>query len=191
MVCLVAVFLGLRRKPESDDGRLWQQHRSCWHSCWWCTCCQLAPLNVSASPQTDLVLEVETDPIPNDAIRVCNDCDQNDLQAVIDAAPDGSVIVVEGGQWPPLTINSPIRLVGLNWPLIDANSEGSGIVIDSDDVTVEGFDIRNTGRSFDKEDSGIYFEGQRTRILNNRLTEVLRINGAADDSVCRQLCSRS
>lgn len=143
------------------------------------------PGNASASPQTDLVLEVETDPIPDDAIRVCEDCEQNDLQATIDSASEGAVIVVEGGEWPPLTINTPLRLVGLNLPLIDAKSEGSGIVIASDDVSVEGFDIRNTGRSFDKEDSGIYFEGQRNRILNNRMTEVLfGVNGATGhDSV--------
>lgn len=143
------------------------------------------PNDAFASAESDLVHEVETDPIPEDAIRVCEDCDQNDLQAVIDDAPEGAVIVVEGGEWPPLTINNPIRLVGQDWPIIDAQSKGSGIVIDASDVSVEGFDIRKSGRSFDHEDSGIYFEGERTQILNNRLTEVhFGINGATGhDSV--------
>ncbi len=129
--------------------------------------------------------EVETDPIPDDAIHVCEDCAESDLQATIDSAPYGAVIVVESGQWPPLTITKPLRIIGLDWPMIDAQAEGSGIVIESNDVTIEGFDIRNTGRAFDHEDSGIYFEGERNKILNNRLTEVLfGVNGATGhDSV--------
>lgn len=141
--------------------------------------------DVFASSYSDFVLEVETNPIPEDAIRVCQECDLNDLQAAIDAAQDGAVIVVEGGEWSPVTISKPIRLVGQNWPVIDAQAEGSGIVIDSDDVVIEGFDIRNSGRSFDREDSGIYFEGERNHILNNRMTDVLfGVNGATGhDSV--------
>lgn len=135
--------------------------------------------DAQASSQSDSATAVATDPIPDDAIHVCLDCEDSDLQATIDSAAEGTVIVVEGGEWPPLIIDKPIRLVGVDWPLIDVRSEGSGIVIDSDDVSVEGFDIRNTGRSFDHEDSGIYFEGERNRILNNRLTEVLfGVNGA-------------
>ncbi len=122
---------------------------------------------------------VAVDPVPEDAIRVCEDCEQRDLQGAINAAPPNAVIVVEGGTWPPVSIEKPLRLVGQDWPLIDLQGEGTGITIASSDVTVEGFDIRNTGRSFDKEDSGIYFEGERNHILNNRLTEVLfGVNGA-------------
>lgn len=143
----------------------------------------LAPLSLSrnadSSPTVDFALDVATDPIPDDAIRVCQDCEASDLQATIDAAPEGAVIVVEGGEWTPFTIGRPMRVVGLNWPLIDALGEGSGIVISSSDVQVEGFEIRNSGRDFDKEDSGIYFEGERNRVLNNRMTEVLfGVNGA-------------
>lgn len=133
---------------------------------------------VNAEPSASAEL-VDVDPIPADAITVCEDCELSDLQQAIDDAPESSVIVVEGGSWLPITISKPIRIVGEGWPLIDAQGEGSGIVIASDDVTIEGFDIRNTGRSFDKEDSGIYFEGERNRILNNRMTEVLfGVNGA-------------
>lgn len=140
---------------------------------------------VKAAPPNNQVLAVETDPIPDDAIRVCQECELNDLQLVIDSAPEGAVIAVEGGEWPPLQINHSIRLVGLDRPLIDAKTEGTGITIDADDVSVEGFDIRNSGRSFDKEDSGIYFEGERAQILNNSMTEVLfGVNGATGhDSV--------
>ncbi|MCA9832871.1 MAG: nitrous oxide reductase family maturation protein NosD [Thermomicrobiales bacterium] len=122
---------------------------------------------------------VETDPVPDDAIRVCESCANNDLQATIDSADEGVVIVVVGGSWAPVSIDKPLRLAGEDWPVIDAMGKGSGITIASADVTVEGFDIRSTGRSFDHEDSGIYFEGERVRILNNRLSEVLfGVNGA-------------
>lgn len=128
---------------------------------------------VQASTEVDFALQVETDPVPENAITVCNDCDRNDLQAEIDKAPEGSVIVVKGGNWSPIYINKPLRLVGQDLPLVDANGEGTGILIESSDVTVEGFQIRNSGRSFDREDSGIYFEGERVKILNNHITETL------------------
>ena len=128
---------------------------------------------------------VETDPVPTDAIRVCENCEVTDLQGAVDAAPESAVIVVDGGTWPSVSISKPIRLVGENAPVIDAQGEGTGITIESDDVSIEGFDIRNTGRSFDKEDSGIFFEGERNNIVNNRLSQVhFGINGATGhDSV--------
>lgn len=139
----------------------------------------------NAAPGVDFALEVETDPIPADAITVCADCDQDDLQAAIDSAPEGGVIVVDGGSWGAITINKPLRLVGQNRPEIDAGGEGSGILIESSDVSIEGFEIFNSGRSFDNEDSGIYFEGERNKILNNHIRETLfGINGAmGHDSV--------
>lgn len=135
--------------------------------------------NLAHSQAVEQPEPVSVDPIPDDAIYVCEDCASNNLQATIDTAPENAVIVVEGGSWPPITISAPLRVVGKDWPLIDLQGHGTGITIDSSDVTVEGFDIRNSGRSFDKEDSGVYFEGERNRILNNRLTEVLfGVNGA-------------
>lgn len=140
---------------------------------------------VNAAPAVDFALEVETDPVPADAITVCADCDQNDLQAAIDSAPEGAVIVVEGGSWNAIVITKPLRLVGQDRPQIDAKGEGTGILIESSDVSVEGFDVFNSGRSFDHEDSGIYFEGERNKILNNRISETLfGVNGATGhDSV--------
>lgn len=121
---------------------------------------------------SEIIHPVEVEPIPENATRVCNDCERNDIQRAIDDADEGDTIVVEGGVWGHIHITTPVRLVGIDWPVIDVQSSGTAILIEANDVTVEGFDIRNTGRSFDKEDSGIYFEGQRNKILNNRLTEV-------------------
>ena len=141
--------------------------------------------HTSTQAQEQAITPVNTEPVPADAIRVCESCEEHDLQATIDAAPDGAVIVVDGGSWPPLTITRPLRLVGQNWPVIDAKAQGTGITIAASDVSIESFDVRNSGRSFDKEDSGIYFEGERTQVLNNRLTEILfGVNGATGhDSV--------
>lgn len=127
------------------------------------------------TPQIEpLASPVATDPIPHDAIRVCSDCEFASMQDAIDAAPSGATIVVQGGSFDATVhITQPVRLVGEDWPVIDARHEGTGVLIESDDVIFEGFEVRNSGRSFDKEDSGIYIEGQRVQILNNRVLYTL------------------
>ncbi len=113
--------------------------------------------------------------IPADATRVCESCDVTDLQAAIDSANEGDTIVVEGGTFAgPIEIAKPLSLIGTGGATIDGHDEGTVVLITAPDVTLQGFTIRNSGSSFDKEDSGIYVDrGDRSRILDNEILDTL------------------
>lgn len=133
----------------------------------WPMAAQTTPSPV-ASPAT-------TAPIPDDAIRVCERCAFRSIQDAVDAAPDGATVVVASGSesYGPVHITRPVRLVGEGEPVIDAGGNGHVVLIEANNVVLEGFAIRNTGRSFNHEDSGVYVEGEHVRVLNNRIDDAL------------------
>jgi len=97
-----------------------------------------------------------------------------DLQARIDAAPEGASLVVDSGVYNSITIEKAITLTGVGAPIIDAGGHGSAITVKAADVTIEGFVIRNTGVSLDRENSGIdASESPRLTIRNNEFENVL------------------
>jgi nitrous oxidase accessory protein len=56
-------------------------------------------------------------------------------------------------------------------PILDAMGEKEGIIIDADSVTVEGFEIRNTGYSYIEDRAGIRVKKTNNFIIqNNRLS---------------------
>jgi nitrous oxidase accessory protein len=72
------------------------------------------------------------------------------LRTVSDAvarAPAHSTIVVRAGVYrePLITIDKPLHLVGDGWPTLDGQGAHSIVLVRSDDVTVRGFRLANTG----------------------------------------------
>ncbi len=99
---------------------------------------------------------------------------QEDLQTRIETAAAGSTIFVAGGIHGAITIDKPLQLIGEGQPIIDAGGEGSAITVVAHDVTIEGFLIRNTGVSLDRENAGIDAnDSARLVIRNNTFENVL------------------
>ena len=70
------------------------------------------------------------------------------IQSAIDDAKDGDVIVVSSGVYREnLNVNKQVTLKGEDTgggkPIIDAGGDGNGISINSDAVTVQGFEVTN------------------------------------------------
>lgn len=99
-----------------------------------------------------------------------------DLQAALAGAQTGDTIVVPAGSYAgPLVIDTPLTLIGApgERPVIDGGGQGSVITINAPDVTIRGFDIRGSGASLDREDSGITSLAARTVVEDNHLEDVL------------------
>ncbi|HMQ52022.1 MAG TPA: nitrous oxide reductase family maturation protein NosD [Anaerolineae bacterium] len=99
-----------------------------------------------------------------------------DLQAAINAAAPGALIQVPAGLYRGnFVIDKPLTLVGIDWPVLDANGQGTVISIDNvPDVTVRGFVIRNSGTRLDKEDAGLSaYQAPGLVVEHNRLEDIL------------------
>ena len=109
------------------------------------------------------------------------------LQSRIDQAERGGTLVVDGGlHTGPITIRGPLRVIGVNSPVIDGNGAGSVVTIQGDDVVLSGFVIRNSGREVTEEAAGISASGNRHRIERNAIHDVyfgIHIGGGAGVAV--------
>ncbi len=100
--------------------------------------------------------------------------ERSDLQTLVDAAQPGAVIDVAPGTYGAIAIDKPLSLYGGGEAIIDAGGDGSAISVSAPDVTIDGFVIRNTGVSLDRENSGVdATDAPRLRITNNTFEAVL------------------
>lgn len=98
-----------------------------------------------------------------------------DLPAALAAAQPGDMIVVPPGVYVgPLLVNVPgLTLEGQGQAVIDGGGQGSVVSITAPDVTLRGFQIRNSGTSLDREHAGVTGTAPRLTIEDNRLEDVL------------------
>ncbi|SHK10286.1 nitrous oxidase accessory protein [Rhodothermus profundi] len=89
------------------------------------------------------------------------------------AAPGDTVRVVGGVHSGPLRITQPVVLLGEQMPVIDGRGQGTVVTIEAPHVVLQGFVIRNSGRSLDQEDAGIAVYADHVTIADNRLEKVL------------------
>lgn len=105
---------------------------------------------------------------------VCPSCPLQDLQTAIQQAPEGSVIRVRGGVYTgSLVIDRPLTLLGEEWPVLDGGGVGTVVKIAAPNVHVEGFIVRGSGTSHDREDSGILVTAPRAQVIGNQVLDAL------------------
>ncbi len=97
-----------------------------------------------------------------------------DLKTAVANAQPGDTIQVSGGTYVgSLIIDKPLTLIGLGWPVIDGNNEGTVINIQAPNTTLRGFVIQNSGHVLDQENSGIAVEAENALIEGNRFENTL------------------
>ncbi|MCA9858874.1 MAG: nitrous oxide reductase family maturation protein NosD [Thermomicrobiales bacterium] len=105
---------------------------------------------------------------------VCSDCELTGIQEAVDLASDGDRIEVRGGVHPGgIVIDKSVALIGTGDPVIDGEGEGTLVWITAAGVTIDGFTLRNSGNSHDKEDTGILVDAAGAVIVDNTLEDVL------------------
>jgi nitrous oxidase accessory protein len=97
------------------------------------------------------------------------------LQSRIDAAPPGSTVVVEAGDYAgDLFLDRALRLVGRGRPRLRGSGKGSVVRIRAADVVVEGFDIdgRESG-DLAQDSSGVHVAAARATLRDCRVHDAI------------------
>jgi nitrous oxidase accessory protein len=110
------------------------------------------------------------------------------LQALVDAAPAGSVLQPPAGQYDaPLRITKPLTLDGRGEVIINGHGRGSVISVHASHVTLRRLHVTGTGESPNTMDAAIVLEGDDNRVEYNTIDDSLfgvLMNGAARSVVC-------
>ncbi|MFN3981002.1 MAG: nitrous oxide reductase family maturation protein NosD [Caldilinea sp.] len=121
------------------------------------------PLCVSASGQVTPQAAAET-----------MQCGHVSLQVMIDEAEAGDTLIVPAGTWrAPIRIDKPLTLEGQAWPVIRGDGSGNVVEITAPNVTLRSFVVAGSGKSLDREDSGIRVSAPNAVIENNRIEDAL------------------
>jgi nitrous oxidase accessory protein len=111
---------------------------------------------------------------------------ESDVQALLDRAMDGDVIVLQKGEHRgPLTISRKLTLEGEPGAVLLGPGTGNVVTVLAPGAVVRGFVIRGSGRDLEKMDSGVFIEKSAARALveRNRIEDNLYgvyIHGAPD-----------
>lgn len=69
-----------------------------------------------------------------------------DIQAAIDSAQTGDIILVGPGNYSSIIIDRPLTLIGEGRPVLNATLQNPAVTVKSDGVTIEGFQIYGVGK---------------------------------------------
>jgi parallel beta-helix repeat protein len=108
-------------------------------------------------------------PVPYNTSRMLVVEPGQSIQAAIDLAHDGDVIVVNPGVYREnLNIDKSVALFGRDNPVLDAGKKGCAVSLTIGGTVIDGFTINNSGSSL--YDSGIKVSSNRNVIRNNTIT---------------------
>ncbi|MEP5613849.1 MAG: nitrous oxide reductase family maturation protein NosD [Cyclobacteriaceae bacterium] len=91
-------------------------------------------------------------------IIVCKSCNYSTLQLAVSAAGSFDTILVKPGIYSSinLELTKPITLIGMSGGILDGNGEGYVLKLLADSISVSGFKVINSGRSYTKDFAAIY-----------------------------------
>ncbi len=89
----------------------------------------------------------------------------DDLQALLNVANDGDVVVIAGGEYiGNFTVDHGITVTGEAGAVINANGEGHAIELRNSNITIQNLTIINWGRDLTDQNAGIYTDKKSTNI---------------------------
>lgn len=92
------------------------------------------------------------------------------LQALVDAAPAGSEVVVRGVVRGPVVVRKPLRIVGEPGAVVDGGGQGTVVWIEAPSVYLGRLRIRASGSELNTEDAGV-FVGAPGAVLEDLVLE--------------------
>ncbi|MFW2438096.1 MAG: nitrous oxide reductase family maturation protein NosD [Arenicellales bacterium] len=100
--------------------------------------------------------------------------DKLPLQALVDEAEEGAVLLLEPGTYVgPILIDKPLTLDGKGKVTINAGGKGSVIVLDTDGAVIRNLHLTNSGESHNDIDSGVQIRGNFNVVSDNLIDDCL------------------
>ncbi|HEY1364815.1 MAG TPA: nitrous oxide reductase family maturation protein NosD [Xanthobacteraceae bacterium] len=104
--------------------------------------------------------------LPASAERIIVAPDETDVQAVLDRAADGDVVLLRGGEYRgPLTIAHRLVLEGEPGAMVVGSAKGSVITVEAAEAVVRGLVVRGSGRDLERMDAGVFIEKTAARAV--------------------------
>src|SRR5579884_326688 len=102
-------------------------------------------------------------------------CPRHSISKAIEIANEGDTIEVKAGVYKErIVIDKPLKLIGINRPVIDGNGEGTVVLIKAPGCTFRGFWVKGSGESLNAEDAGISLDSASNSVIeDNHLEDVL------------------
>jgi nitrous oxidase accessory protein len=95
------------------------------------------------------------------------------IAKAVAAANPGDTLVLQGPAvfHEHVVVDKPLRLTGVNWPVVDAEGSGTPLTVRSTNVFVAGLVLRNGGADLGNADSGIMLDASRAEVENCRVED--------------------
>lgn len=110
---------------------------------------------------------------PSDTLEVGAGKEYKSIARALAAAPSGAVVRVSEGIYHEheLMITKPVKLLGLNLPVIDAGLTHDGIIVKADSVTLSGFLIKNVATNYVRDLAAIHVDAAKHFLIENNVLE--------------------
>jgi nitrous oxidase accessory protein len=96
------------------------------------------------------------------------------IGAALEAAAPGDTIVVARGVYEErLVVAKSVKLVGEGHPTIFGGYKGDVVLVRADDVELNGFVVKGSGKRMIASEAGVKIAGARARIIGNRIVDNL------------------
>ncbi len=107
--------------------------------------------------------------MPADTLYVDKSGPVRSISGALDAAKDNDVIIVKAGHYKEnqITVDKPVKIVGRNYPVIDAEMKQTAFLIDSDSVTISGLTVKDVPTSYIEDWAAIRINAKDFCIIEN------------------------
>ncbi|GGW58953.1 nitrous oxidase accessory protein [Winogradskyella epiphytica] len=109
------------------------------------------------------------------SIEVCKTCPISTLKDGIAQAKDFDTIIVKKGLYKEynISVNKPVKIIGIDYPVIDGELKGEIITVISDNVTIDGLNIINVGNSYIEDYAALRIKNSKHFLIQNLILEKL------------------
>lgn len=109
------------------------------------------------------------------SIDVCSTCEFSSIKDGIKNAKALDTIMVQKGTYNEygIVIDKPLTIIGKDDPIIDGGRKGEILTIESDDVTIDGFFIKNVGISYTEDFAALRVRKSKNFVIQNLVLENL------------------